>query len=88
MFLGERLTLAIIAGLGLAVVSHAGGQGLLVFALPHLPISLSAMVGLIQTAVAAIAAWIIFGEALTSLMMLSAAAILGGIFICRKASMA
>ena len=74
--------------LALAAISHAGGQGLLAYSLAHLPVSLSSMIGLMQAAIAAIAAWIIFNEPLTITMILSAAAILGGIFICRKGSMA
>lgn len=84
MLPGSLYSWSILAGL--AVISHAGGQGLLIFALPHLPISLSSMVGLIQTAIASIAAWIIFDEPLTAMMLASAAAILAGIFICRRAS--
>ncbi|MGE3871909.1 MAG: DMT family transporter [Parvibaculaceae bacterium] len=74
--------------LGLAVVSHAGGQGLLTFALAHLSTSFSSMTNLMQTAVAAIAAWILFAEPLTPMMLASGAAILAGIWICRRAAMA
>ena len=72
--------------LGLAVISHAGGQGLMTFALAHLPTSFSSMTGLMQTAVAAVVAWILFSEPLTPLMLASGAAILAGIWICRKAT--
>jgi drug/metabolite transporter (DMT)-like permease len=71
---------------GLAVISHAGGQGLMTFALAHLPASFSSMTGLLQTAVAAIIAWILFAEPLTPMMLASGAAILAGIWICRKAA--
>ncbi len=71
---------------GLAVISHAGGQGLMTFALAHLPTSFSSMMGLMQTAVAAIVAWVLFSEPLTLLMLASGAAILAGIWICRKAT--
>jgi len=72
--------------LGLAVISHAGGQGLMTFALAHLPTSFSSMTGLLQTAVAAVIAWILFAEPLTPMMLASGAAILAGIWLCRKAT--
>jgi drug/metabolite transporter (DMT)-like permease len=72
--------------LGLAVISHAGGQGLMTFALAHLPPSFSAMTNLMQTAVAAVVAWILFSEPLTLMMLASGAAILAGIWICRRAT--
>lgn len=74
--------------LGLAVISHAGGQGLMTFALAHLPTSFSSMMGLMQTAVAAVVAWMLFSEPLTLMMLASGAAILTGIWICRKATAA
>ncbi|TMJ35104.1 MAG: DMT family transporter [Alphaproteobacteria bacterium] len=72
--------------LALAVISHAGGQGLMTFALAHLPMSFSSMMGLMQTAVAAILAWILLSEPLTLMMLASGAAILAGIWNCRKAA--
>ena len=74
--------------LALAVISHAGGQGMMTFALAHLPTSFSSMMGLMQTAVAAIIAWIILSEPLTLMMLASGATILAGIWICRKATVA
>jgi drug/metabolite transporter (DMT)-like permease len=70
--------------LGLAVISHTGGQGLMTFALAHLPTSFSSMTGLMQTAVAAVAAWVLFAEPLTPMMLASGAAILAGIWVCRR----
>ena len=69
----------------MAVISHAGGQGLMTFALAHLPTSFSSMTGLLQTAVAAVVAWILFAEPLTPMMLASGTAILAGIWICRRA---
>ena len=85
-------TLAFLSGsldgwlilLALAVISHAGGQGLMTFALAHLPTSFSSMMGLMQTAVAAILAFL--SEPLTLMMLASGAAILAGIWSCRKAT--
>jgi drug/metabolite transporter (DMT)-like permease len=70
----------------LAVVSHVGGQGMMTFALAHLPASISSMMGLMQTAVAAVVAWILFSEPLNPMMLASGAAILAGIWICRRAT--
>jgi drug/metabolite transporter (DMT)-like permease len=70
----------------LAVVSHVGGQGMMTFALAHLPASVSSMMGLMQTAVAAVVAWILFSEPLTPIMLASGAAILAGIWVCRRAT--
>ncbi len=72
--------------IALAVVSHAGGQGMMTFALAHLPTSFSSMMGLMQTAVAAVVAWLILSEPLTLMMLASGAAILAGIWICRRAT--
>lgn len=72
--------------LALAIISHAGGQGMMTFALAHLPTSFSSMMGLMQTGVAAIVAWIVLSEPLTPMMLASGAAILAGIWICRKAT--
>jgi drug/metabolite transporter (DMT)-like permease len=72
--------------IALAAVSHIGGQGLFAYAMAHLPASLSSMMQLMGTAVAALAAWAIFGEALTWPKLASAAAILIGIWICQRAA--
>lgn len=71
---------------GMALISHAGGQSFLTYALAHLPVSLSSMVQFLQVAVAAIAAWILLGETMTWIKLAGAAAILGGILLCRGAS--
>lgn len=72
--------------IGLGLVSHAGGQGLFTYALAHLPASFSSMMGLMQVAVASVGAWMLFSEPLTAMMLLSGAAILIGIALCRKAT--
>jgi len=72
--------------IALAGVSHVGGQGLFAYALAHLPASLSSMMQLMGTAVAALAAWALFGESLTWFKLASAAAILAGIWICQRAA--
>lgn len=71
--------------LGLALVAHAGGQGLITYALAHLPAAFASLASLVQAGVAAIAAWAIFGEDLTLLKIASAIAIFAGITMCRRA---
>ena len=56
-------TLAGVAALlAMALVSHAGGQGLLAFALGHLPAAFSALVIFLEAVAAACFGWLILGE--------------------------
>lgn len=88
--LGEPLWPSTTAGWGvlaaLALVSHAGGQSLIAFALAHLPAAFSAVALLVQPAGAALLAWLLFGEALGLGQSLGAAVILAGIVIARLGS--
>ncbi|WEK50456.1 MAG: DMT family transporter [Candidatus Kaistia colombiensis] len=68
---------------GLAFISHAGGQGLLAFALGHLPAAFSALVIFLEAVAAAVAGWLFLGEAVSLPQMLGGAFILAGIFIAR-----
>jgi drug/metabolite transporter (DMT)-like permease len=72
--------------LGLAILSHAGGQSLIAYALAHLPASFSAVGLLAQPVMAAALAWIILAEPLGWLQALGGAIVLGGILIARRAS--
>jgi drug/metabolite transporter (DMT)-like permease len=72
--------------LGLALVSHAGGQSLIAYALAHLPAAFSSVSLLLQPAVAALLAWIILGEALGPWQALGALIILVGIYLARRGS--
>lgn len=67
----------------LALVSHAGGQGLLAYALGHLPAAFSSIVILIEGVAAALFGWLILGEHLTLLQLTGSLAIFAGIFIAR-----
>lgn len=69
--------------LGLALVSHAGGQGLLAYALGHVPAALGSLVILIEPLAAAILGWLILNEAVTPLQAAGGAVILTGIIIAR-----
>ena len=76
-----------VVGLGallaMALVSHAGGQGLLAFALGHLPAAFSSLVIFLEAVAAAGFAWLLVGEALGLFQLLGAAAIFIGISIAR-----
>ncbi|MCF4125315.1 DMT family transporter [Methylobacterium sp. SyP6R] len=69
--------------LALALVSHAGGQGLLAVALGRLPASFSSLVIFLEAVAAAILAWILLGEALGPLQVLGGGLILAGIAVAR-----
>lgn len=70
--------------LGLAVVSHVCGQGLIIYALAHLPGPFASTSLLVQPLVAALAGWLILSEAIGPLQGLGGAAILFGIFIAQR----
>ncbi|MCG3211245.1 MAG: hypothetical protein FOGNACKC_04884 [Anaerolineae bacterium] len=74
--------------LGLALFSHAGGQGLITFALAHLPASFSSVTLLLQPVLSAVFAWLLLNEALTPGQMLGGLVVLTGIFLARRASLA
>lgn len=78
------LTLSGVAALvALALVSHSGGQGLLAFALGHLPAAFSSLVIFVEAVAAAGFGWIILGEAVGPIQVLGAVAIFAGIAIAR-----
>jgi drug/metabolite transporter (DMT)-like permease len=72
--------------LGLALISHTGGQGLVTFALAHLPASFSSVTLLLQPVLAAIFAWLLLGEVLNPRQIIGGGVVLVGIFIARRAS--
>ncbi|RYB05006.1 DMT family transporter [Lichenibacterium ramalinae] len=74
--------------LTLAVVSHAGGQGLLSVALGLLPASFSSLVIFLEAVAAAGVAWAVLGEAVSPVQALGGLAILAGIWIARPRSAA
>ena len=89
---GESLIAFSLTGwavlLGLALLSHCGGQSLIAYAFAHLPASFSSVGLLLQPAVAAILAWLLFSEALGPLQALGGIVILAGIVVARRASQA
>lgn len=68
---------------GLALLSHAAGQGLIAHALATLPASLSAAGLLVQPLAAALFAWSLLGEPFGAQQALGGAIILAGIMCCR-----
>ena len=72
--------------LTLAVVSHAGGQGLLSFALGRLPAVFSSLVIFLEAIVAALVAWAVLGEPVTAWQALGGVLIVAGIVTARPRS--
>jgi len=72
--------------LGLALVSHAAGQGLIAYALAHLPAAFSSVSLLLQPVMAAVFAWVLLGEALVPLQIAGGAIVLVGIYLARRGS--
>ena len=74
----------VLAALG--VISHAGGQSLIAYALAHLPPAFSSVSLLLQPAAAAVLAWVLLGEPLGPTQAAGAVIVLGGIFLARRGS--
>ncbi|MGI8427414.1 MAG: DMT family transporter, partial [Actinomycetota bacterium] len=71
--------------LGLALVSHVGGQGLIAWALAHLPAAFSSVSLLVQPVAAAVFAWVLLGEPFGVQQVVGGAVVLAGIVLCRLA---
>jgi drug/metabolite transporter (DMT)-like permease len=74
--------------LGLALIAQAAGQSLIAYAMAHLPPDLSSVSLLLQPVIAAALAWLLLGEALTSLAIAGAVLVLIGIRIAHGAERA
>lgn len=72
--------------IGLALVSHTGGQAMIAYALAHLPASFASVALLLQPATAALLAWIILGETLGLVQGFGGILVLTGIFLAWRAS--
>ncbi|WP_299439807.1 DMT family transporter [uncultured Rhodospira sp.] len=87
---GESLAIPTLYALsiliGLAWLSHVGGQGSIAFALAHLPPAFGSVSLLLQPAVAAILGWLILSEPLTPLQAVGGIVILCGIVVARRGS--
>jgi len=72
---------------GLALVSHAAGQGLIAYALASLPAAYSSVSLLLQPVMAAGFAWALLGERLAPLQIAGGAVVLAGIYLARRGSL-
>jgi drug/metabolite transporter (DMT)-like permease len=72
--------------LGLAWITHAGGQGLITYALAHLPAAFSSVGLLLQPVLAAAFAWTLLGEPLVALQVAGGAVVLAGIYLAHRGS--
>jgi drug/metabolite transporter (DMT)-like permease len=69
--------------LGLACVSQIAGQGLIAYALAHLPASFSSVSLLVQPVAAAVFAWVLLAEPFGAQQALGGVIVLAGIVVCR-----
>lgn len=87
---GERMLPSTAYGwamlFGLALISHAAGQGLIAYALAHLPAAFSSVTLLLQPVLAAAFAWVLLAEPLSALQGLGGLVVLLGIYLARKGS--
>lgn len=70
--------------LGLAWISHTGGQSLIAYALAWLPPTFSSLTLLIQPVVAALLAWFLLREPLSMFQITGALIVIAGILIARR----
>ena len=67
----------------MALVSHSGGQGLLAYALGHLPAAFSSLVIFLEAVFAAFFGWVILAEPVGLVQFIGAIAIFAGISVAR-----
>lgn len=72
--------------LGLAWITHAGGQGLITYALAHLPAAFSSVGLLLQPVLAAAFAWAMLAEPLGPWQLAGGAVVLAGIYLAGRGS--
>lgn len=72
---------------GVALISQSLGQGLIAYAFAVLPTAFGAVTLLLQPALAALFAWLLFGESLGPVQLLGAGVVLVGILIAREGSL-
>ena len=87
---GEQLLPAAAAGwlvlFALAAGPQVLGQGLIAWAMAHLPVAFASVGLLLQPVAAAALGWMLFGERMTVLQGLAGALVLAGIAIARRGS--
>ncbi len=88
--MGEDLVAVTLYGwamlVGLALLSHAAGQGLIAYALAHLRPGFSSVGLLLEPVAAAALAWIVLAEAVSPWQATGGAVILWGIVLARRGS--
>jgi len=72
--------------LGIAWISHTGGQSLIAWALAHLPAAFSSVSLLLQPVLAGVFAWTLLAEPLSTLQIVGGMIVLIGIALARRAS--
>jgi drug/metabolite transporter (DMT)-like permease len=70
--------------LGVALISHAGGQSFITYALSYLPAAFSSVGLLLQPVAAALLAWAILNEALEAWQAMGGAVVLSGIVLTHR----
>ena len=87
---GEDLLPITLAGWGFLIALAAGpqvfGQGLIAWALAHLPVAFASVSLLVQPVTAALVAWALFGEHIGLQQGIGAVIVLGGIMLARRGS--
>jgi len=71
---------------GLALISQVSGQGLITFALAHLPASFSSVALLVQPVTAAFLAWVLLNEAIGVWQAFGGLLVLFGILVAKRGS--
>ncbi len=88
LFMGLSMQPVSLSGwmvlLGLAAISHVGGQGLITYALAHLPVSFSSVGLLIQPALTALFGYLILFEPVEFWQGVGMVIILLGIFLAKR----
>lgn len=72
--------------LGLALISQVAGQGLIAFALAHLPAAFSSVSLLFQPVMAAAFAWMLLEEPMSAVQITGSLVVLAGIYLARRGS--
>lgn len=88
LLMGEQLIPASggtwMALLGLALISHTGGQGLIVYAFGHLPASVASLGLLLQPLLVIVLGWVFHGEAMDGVQLTGAAILLGCLYFSTR----
>jgi len=81
-----RCPIRVQALVGIALISHACGQGLIAYALPHLPASFSSVSLLLQPVTAGAFALVLLDKPLVAMQIAGGVVVLVRIYLSRKGS--